>query len=118
MVKSRALRDVLPDDIDRSRVVVLPNGVEPARFVPLDVADCRRALGWEPRRKSCSRRPRSPPEKRLWLAEAAVETLRGELTADVELHLLEEVPRAAVPTWLNASDAILLTSTHRARPTS
>ena len=35
---------------------------------------------------------------------------------DVELHALTDVPHEVVPTWLNAADAVLLTSAHEGSP--
>jgi glycosyltransferase involved in cell wall biosynthesis len=55
------------------------------------------------------------PEKRFSLAEEAVGIVRRS-GVDVELHSLEDIPHDDVPTWLNASDAILLTSTHEGSP--
>jgi glycosyltransferase involved in cell wall biosynthesis len=117
VVKSQALLDSLPGYVDRGRVVKLPNGIDLARFVPLDPVECRAALGWDPRQKHVLF-PSSPRrrEKRFWLAEAAVEALRARIAADVELHALDGVSRADVPTWLNASDVVLLTSAHEGSP--
>jgi glycosyltransferase involved in cell wall biosynthesis len=36
--------------------------------------------------------------------------------ADVELHVLRDVPHAEVPWWLNAASAVLMTSTHEGSP--
>jgi glycosyltransferase involved in cell wall biosynthesis len=58
---------------------------------------------------------RARAEKRFPLAEAAVEALRGR-GADVVLHALAGVPHDEVPTWINAADAVLLTSTHEGSP--
>jgi glycosyltransferase involved in cell wall biosynthesis len=55
------------------------------------------------------------PEKRFGLAEACVARL-NENGADVELHVLKDVPHEDVPRWLNAAEAILVTSTHEGSP--
>lgn len=117
VVKSDALRRALPADVDPARVFVLPNGVDLTLFTPRDRLACRAELGWSPERRHVlfpAAADRS--EKRFWLASAAVEELRGRVADDVELHLLDGVPRASVPTWLNASDVVLLTSTHEGSP--
>jgi teichuronic acid biosynthesis glycosyltransferase TuaC len=44
---SRALRDALPKDIDRSKVRVIPCGIDLERFKPLDRRACQKALGWD-----------------------------------------------------------------------
>jgi teichuronic acid biosynthesis glycosyltransferase TuaC len=55
------------------------------------------------------------PVKRPQLAQSAVDTLnRQGLRA--EMHALHGVPHHRVPVWLNASDALLLTSAHEGSP--
>jgi glycosyltransferase involved in cell wall biosynthesis len=55
------------------------------------------------------------PEKRFGLAEACVARL-NQNSSDVHLHVLKDVPHEDVPTWLNAAEAILVTSTHEGSP--
>jgi glycosyltransferase involved in cell wall biosynthesis len=50
------------------------------------------------------------------LAAAAVEALNGA-GVSAELHYLRGVSNAEVPIWMNASDALLLTSVHEGSPT-
>jgi glycosyltransferase involved in cell wall biosynthesis len=54
--------------------------------------------------------------KRPALAEAAVAQMNQRERAP-ELHYLMGIPNADVPVWLNASDALLLTSLHEGSPT-
>jgi glycosyltransferase involved in cell wall biosynthesis len=115
IVKSEALRRALPRGIDAARVSLLPNGVDLDRFAPRDRAGCRDELGWQhDRRHVLFPAAPSRPEKRYHLARAAVDSLRG--FEDVELHVLDGVARGDVPKWLNACDAVLLTSTHEGSP--
>lgn len=116
IVVSRTLLDALPRSLDRSRVWVVPNGVDLSRFRPLDWAECQRTLGWHPARTHVLF-PASPsrPVKRFELAEAAVAAANRD-GADIELHALERVAHDDVPMWLNAASAILLTSAHEASP--
>jgi teichuronic acid biosynthesis glycosyltransferase TuaC len=116
IVVSRNLYDALPPSLDYRRVWIVPNGVDMTRFRPLDRHECQRRLGWDPTRRHVLF-PASParPEKRFALAEATVAVLGGR-GSDVELHALEGIPNEEVPTWLNAADAILLTSTHEGSP--
>jgi glycosyltransferase involved in cell wall biosynthesis len=116
VVKSRNLFDALPRGTDRSRAWIVPNGVDLALFRPRAKSECRAELGWDPGRRHILF-PASAlrPEKRFALAEAGVALLRAE-GLDVELHALTDVPHEVVPTWLNAADAVLLTSAHEGSP--
>lgn len=116
VVKSENLLKALPKGVDRSRVWLLPNGVDLRRFRPIDKDECRRRLAWDPAHKHVLF-PADPirPEKRFALAEAAV-AHSNQRGGDVELHALKDVPHEDVPWWLNASDAVILTSTHEGSP--
>ncbi len=113
---ARALYDALPASLDYGRVWIVPNGVDMSRFQRLDRAECQRRLGWDSARRHVLF-PSSParPEKRFALAEATVAVLRSR-GLDVELHALEGIPNDDVPIWINAANAILLTSTHEGSP--
>ncbi len=116
IVKSRNLFAALPRDVDRSRVWIVPNGVDVSRFRPLDRDECRRRLGWSPDRPHVLfPAPPGRPEKRFELAEASVALLDGG-TPTPELHALEGVPHEDVPTWLNAANVVVLTSAHEGSP--
>jgi teichuronic acid biosynthesis glycosyltransferase TuaC len=116
VVKSENLLNALPSGVDHSRVWLLPNGVDMRRFRPMDKVECQGRLGWDPTRRHVLF-PADPgrPEKRFALAEASVAHLnrRG---ADVELNVLKDVPHEEVSSWLNAADAVLVTSTHEGSP--
>jgi len=116
IVMSPNLFKALPRGLERSRVWIVPDGVDLACFGPRDKAECRAALGWDPERRHVLF-PASPsrPEKRFALARAAVDLLRGD-GVDFDLHVLAGVPHAEVATWLNASDVLLLTSAHEGSP--
>jgi glycosyltransferase involved in cell wall biosynthesis len=49
------------------------------------------------------------------LAQAALETLRKR-GVDAELNPIPRVPHAEVPIWMNAADAVILTSIHEGSP--
>jgi glycosyltransferase involved in cell wall biosynthesis len=116
VVKSENLLNALPKGVDNSRVWLLPNGVDLRRFRPIDRLECQRRLGWYPSREHVLF-PANPsrPEKRFGLAEACVARL-NQGGADVDLHVLKDVPHEEVPWWLNAASAILVTSTHEGSP--
>lgn len=116
IVKSKLLQDELPRTINRSKVRIIPNGVDLERFQPLDRESCRQRLEWDSQRFHVLFPTNSgDPRKRLFLAKAAVERL-SNLDVPVELHELRGVPHHEVGYWLNASDVVLLTSTHEGSP--
>ena len=118
IVKSRNLFGALPAEVDPSRAWIVPNGVDFHRFRPMDRAESQRLLGWESRHPHVLfPAPRGRPEKRYALAEASVQHLNRS-GARVELHALEGVRHEEVPLWLNAANAVLLTSAHEGSPNS
>lgn len=115
VVKSANLRDALPDDVDRTRVRIIPNGVDFERFRPLPGQDCRRGLGWADDEFHVVFHDRGDPDKRLDLAASACEEL-GRRGVAVRLHLMTNLAHDEVPQWLNAADVLLLTSLHEGSP--
>ncbi len=113
IVKSRSLLEKLPSSISEEYVWVVPNGVDLERFRPIDRDSCCEALGLDATRQHVLF-PAAPerPEKRFVLAEEAV----ARLGFPVELHALAGRPHAEVPLWLNAVDAVLLTSAYEGSP--
>src|SRR5215475_4213471 len=100
VVKSKNLQDALPEDVDRSKVRIIPNGVDLERFKPLNRDKCCQRLGWSGDRfhvlfPANDGDPRKQPN----LAEAAVEAANHS-GAQAEMHQLRGVPHAEVPIWL------------------
>ena len=116
IVVSENLRASLPNGAANGNIWVLASGIDLDRFQPLDQDECRSRLGWTSGSKHVLF-PASPrrAEKRYPLARAAVEQLRAK-GFQVELHALDGVAHTDVPTWMNASDVVLLTSTHEGSP--
>ena len=91
---------------------VIPPGVDLEKFRPLPRREARARLGLE---AAAGRRlvvfPADPrrPEKRFADARALVEAVATGGT-DVELRAVFGRPRAEMPLWLNAADAVLITS--------
>ena len=116
VVKSKNLHDALPPHIDRSKVRIIPNGVDLERFKPLNRNECRDKLGWDSKYfhvlfpTNCG-----DPCKRFDLAQAAVEKMRY-CGISTEIHQLRGVPHREVPVWINGSDVLLLTSLHEGSP--
>jgi teichuronic acid biosynthesis glycosyltransferase TuaC len=117
VVVARHLLCALPRMKDEQKVCVLPCGIDLDHFKPLDTLACKRQLQWN---KDAFHvlfaSGNGDPVKRPWLAEHAVQeaSSRG---LRAELHRMTHVPHSEVPIWLNASDALLLTSAHEGSPT-
>ena len=113
---SRTLFEALPKSLDSSRVWTIPNGIDLSRFTPRDRTECQHELGWNPRRAHILfPAPPARGEKRFPLANAAVRVLERS-GIGVELHVLDAVPHDQVPMWLNASNAMVLTSIREGSP--
>ena len=116
IVKSKNLRDALPSDLPRSKVRILPNGVDLNRFKRLDRGSCRQQLGW---RHDCLHvlfpKNTRDPQTRADLARAAVKIIQIS-GVNVDIHHLQSIPHEEIPVWLNASDAVVLTSIHEGSP--
>jgi glycosyltransferase involved in cell wall biosynthesis len=116
VVKSRNLEEALPTTVDRSKVRIIPNGIDLERFRPLEQEDCRKKLGWNSNKFHVLFPANSgDPRKRPYLAQAAIDVAnRSGLNA--EMHQIRGVPHEEVPIWLNASNVVLLTSLHEGSP--
>jgi teichuronic acid biosynthesis glycosyltransferase TuaC len=117
VVVARHLERALPRDVDRDKVRVIPCGIDLERFKPMDPGTCREKLGWRPGAFHVLFPANTgDPVKRPWLAQAAIQALKKK-GVDAELHLLTGVAYDEVPLWINASDALILTSLHEGSPT-
>lgn len=116
IVKSKNLRNTLPGTLDRSKVRIIPKGVNFDLFKPLDRGACRSRLGWDKDRFHVLFPVNlGDPRKRLDMVLAAVEAAnRSGIQA--ELHQLQRIPHHEVSIWLNASDVVLLTSLDEGSP--
>ena len=111
IVKSKNLQDALPQDVDRSKVQIIPNGIDLERFKPVAQGEARRTLGWSADRAVVLFvTVGGDPRKRLGLAQDAVAKIKCERAVD--FRIMSGVPHEQVPLWLNASDILLLTSFH------
>ncbi|HTX30291.1 MAG TPA: glycosyltransferase [Solirubrobacteraceae bacterium] len=100
---SEPLRDRLPRRWVRGRVEVLPTGVDLRRFRRIERPEARRALGLKENGRYLLF-PADParPEKRYDRAR--------EVADEVPLLVLGSVDPNQVPLWVNAADAVLVTS--------
>jgi glycosyltransferase involved in cell wall biosynthesis len=116
IVKSKNLQDALPADVTPTKVRIIPNGVDLERFKPLNREICRSRLGWSATQLNVLFPANTgDPRKRPELARAAAKAAE-HLGVKIEIHQLRGVPHRDVPVWLNASDAVLLTSLHEGSP--
>jgi teichuronic acid biosynthesis glycosyltransferase TuaC len=102
----------------RERAIVLPSGVDEERFRPEARDQARARLGWPPSdRVVLFNAGRDPQNKRLDLALQAAEIARRRWPG-LRLQILDgEVDPERVPTLMNASDCLLVTSDTEGSPT-
>lgn len=105
---SNALARALPVDS-----TVIPFGVDTHLFRPIPRDEARREVGWDSDARVVLF-PYDPerPEKNYSLAEAVVARARE----DVQLRTITGVPYERMPYYLNACDALLVTSRREAGP--
>jgi glycosyltransferase involved in cell wall biosynthesis len=112
IVPSRVMAEALDGDPH-----VVPFGVDTETFQPSSRGEARDALGWradaahvlfpyDPAR-SVKDHPR---------AVRVVDSVRTRVEADVELQTVSGVPHDRMPTYMNAADALLVTSRREAGP--
>lgn len=94
---------------------VVPCGVDLGRFAPGDRAAARAALGLPGEGEVVAWVGADRPEKRLDLAREAGRHLAAHRPG-ARLVVITGRPRAEVPTWLGAADALLLTSRAEGSP--
>jgi glycosyltransferase involved in cell wall biosynthesis len=117
VVVASHLERALPGNVERNKVRVIPCGIDMARFKPMDQECCRQKLGWAAGTfHVLFPANNGDPVKRPWLAQAAILALHKKHGIKAELHMLSGVPYADVPWWINASDALVLTSLHEGSP--
>ena len=110
IVKSRKMKRALKFSSAREKAVIIPNGVDFDLFRPIDMASAKSELGLDPgTRYILFPSMADERRKRVDLARAAVETVRGEHPS-AELLVLYKKPQNLVPVYMGACDAMLLTS--------
>jgi glycosyltransferase involved in cell wall biosynthesis len=107
IVKSREMADVVRPVVAH----VIPNGVDLERFRPIDRRAARRSLGWgnDARRVMFPGNP-ATPNKGFPLARRSVAFASALLDEPIELVPLWGVLPQEVPLYVNACDALLMTS--------
>jgi len=121
VVMSHAMREELErrgQRLARGRIDVVTDGLDLQMFRPMDRAGCRARLGFPG-----DTRPwvlmttlfEDNPIKRVPLAKAAVALAQRRLP-DLQMKIASNRPHDEMPLWVNACDAILLTSAHEGWP--
>lgn len=98
---------------------VIPHGIDLDVFRPLPQHEARDSVGWQhdavhvlfPYSKQ-------RPVKEYSRAERVTQAVQQQLAADVELHTVFDAPHDRIPAYMNAADALLLTSSHEGSPNS
>lgn len=114
IVKSEALRNVL----GRRDAYVIPNGVDLARFRPLERTDACHRLGLDPAGRHVLFT--GLPELAVKDHPLARETFARVQAREPAARFLEasRVPHEEMPWYYNAADVLLLTSRHEGSPNS
>lgn len=112
IVKSEEMKSTITGD----HVYVIPNGVDFELFHPIPLAEARAALGWE-QDDLCILFGNNPerPVKNFPLAQAAIERLRVQ-GVPAKLVVASGLPQAELVQYINASNALVLTSLSEGSP--
>jgi len=99
--------------------LVLPHGIDTERFAPEPQAQAQAHVGWDPETKHVLF-PYAPSRtvKNYPLAERVVERVADRFDGPVQLEAVHGVPHEEVVRYMNAADALLLTSRREGSPNS
>ncbi len=111
IVTSRGVKRALGDE----DAVVIPCGVDMARFAPMPQAEARARLGLPSDAKLVLFAGEPRPEKRLEMIQAAVGLLAAE-DSRVQLVVASNRPHEEMPLYMNACDALALASDFEGSP--
>ncbi|MEP7214051.1 MAG: glycosyltransferase [Acidobacteriota bacterium] len=106
----------LGEHLERTDFHVIPSGLDLEMFRPIPSADARLFLGLPPDKNLIlfAASTIDNPRKRYWLAREAVDLLSKKM--EVELIVANNVPHTSIPYYMNACNALLLTSVHEGSP--
>jgi len=96
---------------------VIPHGVDTEQFRPLDRRLARRELGWDDGRLHVLYPyDTARPVKNFPRAERIVGSVADRISGEIALNVVTGVPHERMPAYMNAADALLLTSAHEGSP--
>ncbi|WP_418285020.1 glycosyltransferase [Halorubrum sp. DTA46] len=112
-VRSEEMREML----GREDAHIIPSGIDLTRFYPADRTEARERVGWDIEGIHVLF-PYSPDyeRKNYPLAKRVVEQTESKLGDTITLHTISGVPHKEVVHYINAADAVLLTSDHEGSP--
>ena len=98
---------------------ILPHGIDADRFQPMDQAEAQAELGWDgDRHQVLFPYGTDRPVKDFPRAERVVAAAEDRLGEPIELQTITGVPHERMPVYMNAADALLLTSEREGSPNS
>jgi glycosyltransferase involved in cell wall biosynthesis len=110
------MSDEMAAALDREATVV-PHGIDTDRFAPQPREEALDAVGWDgDATHVLFPYDTERAEKNYPRAERVVERTRDAVEGPLELHAVSGVPHEAVPTYMNAADAMVLTSDREGSP--
>lgn len=112
-VRSEEMRELL----GRGDAYIVPSGVNLDLFRPIDRIEARERIGWDVE-STYVLFPYSPEyaRKNYPLAERVVNQVSRELGNELKLETISGIDHEQMPYYLNAADAMLLTSKHEGSP--
>jgi glycosyltransferase involved in cell wall biosynthesis len=116
VVQSRREFDRLPGRA-RARATIIPSGIDRDLFRPLDRTEARRRVGWDGAGEPVILFAYDPARftKHYELAEAAVAEARKRVP-ELRLHVCDRAAPERVPDYMNAADALILSSRTEGSP--
>lgn len=118
IVMSEQMRGMIRSLARHARVQVIPDGIALEHFFPFERNAARTQLGFSEDTGAwvlVAGVKSDNPVKRWPLAEQAMELLQRRM-GKVQLKTVSGVSHEQMPLWVNASDVVLLTSTHEGWP--
>lgn len=95
---------------------VIPHGVDTDLFRPRSRREARRDLGWDPERYHVLFSSPDREVKNVDLAKRVVDAGRDRLEDPIELQTVSGVDHDRMPVYMNAADALLITSRWEGSP--
>ncbi|MEQ9413235.1 MAG: glycosyltransferase, partial [Cyclobacteriaceae bacterium] len=118
IVKSNNILNALPSKL-QYKASVLPNGVDINFFKPTSKSESRNILGLSQTKTYVlfnQSTGNNLIRKNKELAIEVIRRIKKIHSADIELLVIGKIPHQQVPIYINASNAVLLTSIHEGSP--